>query len=1074
MSCSPPVNIIVFRRWIALLMIFITICTFVAAQQHKVMEYGVTNGLPQNYVYALHQEASGYLWVGTGDGLARYDGNTFEVLTLSDSLCSNFISCSYGSGRESWFGHNEGGISYYDGKVFTKLVQGEQGTGSVTDIKSTGNIIWASTQSGGVWKIEPDHQPILLRDPDNPVQIFNMEFLSSTECAFGSMDGVHIFAIENESNTLRFISVLEGIPDTKVQDLMLSRNDSTLYIITEDEGIYTFYPKDLNSPTKPLEISIEAGIEGQQHIFEDSRGILWISTYGSGLFKLIPDSQGKYRSWSNFNETNGLPGDNLKLIFEDREKNIWLGMYGKGLVRLVDEAFTFYSFDDDALGNNIHSIYTTDDHLWFGNENGLLKVNRKNGEVLPVSGPGYGLPDDRVTAIVGSPAGDLWIGTSQNGVFHMNRGNNRFVRIPISSGTLENNINAMAFRDSLLWIATGKGVCKIDNRTGLTTWFTISNAGLSHNTVNNLEVDASGKVWLSTLSNSVSYIQDDSVTKRIIPTISGALKIRSITAKSDGLIWIGTDGNGVFRLEGDSVKNYTTEDGLLSDFCNSLVDDDEEYMWVSHRGGLSRIRISDGFVSNMKDEVGIDQSMEFNRNAVYKDQIGIIWFGSSAGVLEYDPHLEKDQPPPPALSIVSVQVDNKEQELKDELHIPPGRHTISIDFIGINLENPGAVTYSYMMEGLDDSWSLASHVNHEIFSKIPDGKYTFNLRAFNSEGTFNEKPLKLNIHISVPLYKRWWVYVITVIVVIIGIRAIIKRREHNLLLETERLEKIVLERTHEVVEQKEEIEGQRDAIQSQNENIRLINQNITDSIIYASRIQKAVFPPIETLASIFPESFILNRPQYIVSGDFFWIANKDGKYIFTVTDCTGHGVPGAFMSMLGITLLNEIVNNQECVEADEILNRLKNEIIRALRQKEGSDSASDGMDMALCVFDPTSLKLQYAGGFNPLVLIRDGELTRYQADPMPVGIGALSGRDFTRHELEIQKGDLVYLYSDGYEDQFGGEKDSKFSRKRFRELLIEIHTLPLDDQKARMEERLDDWMDGREQIDDIMILGIRF
>ena len=1074
MSWSTPVNFFVFRRIIASFVVYIAFCAMAAAQQHKVVAFDVKSGLPQDYVYSLHQDAAGYLWIGTGDGLARYDGNTFEVFNISDSLCSNFISCSHSMDQDSWFGHNDGGITHYNGKVFTKLVEGEQGTGSITDIKSTGNIIWASTQSGGIWKIEPDHQPILLRDPDHQVQIFNMEFLSSTECALGSMDGVHIFAIENESNTIRFISVLEGVPDTKIQDLMLSRNDSTLYIITEDEGIYTFYPKDLKSQTRPLELSGVAGIEGQQHIFEDSRGILWISTFGNGLYKLMPDSQGKFLSWSNFNEANGLPGDNLKLVFEDREKNIWLGMFGKGLVRLVDEAFTFYSFDDNVISKNIHSIYTTDDHLWFGNENGLIKVNRKNGEILPVSGPEYGLPDDRVTAVVGSPAGDLWIGTSRNGVFHMNTGDNRFKRIQISSGTLENTINAMAFRDSLLWIATDKGVCKIDNRSGLTTWFTISNAGLPHNTVNNLEVDASGKVWISTLSNSVSYIQDDSITKLIIPAVGGALNIRSITEVPEGVIWIGTDGNGVFRVEGDSLTNYNTEDGLLSDFCNSLVGDYEKYIWVSHRGGLSRIRISDGFVSNMKDEVGIDQSMEFNRNAVFKDQNEILWFGSSAGVLEYNPHLEKDQPPPPALSIVSVQVNNRAQELKDELHLPPGRHTIRIDFIGINLENPGAVTYSYMMEGQDDSWSLASHENHVTFTKIPDGKYTFNLRAFNSDGTFNEIPLKLYIHISVPMYKRLWIYVVLVIVLISGVRAIIKRREHNLLLETERLEKIVLERTHEVVEQKDEIERQRDAIQSQNENIRLINQNITDSIIYASRIQKAVFPPIETLASIFPESFILNRPQYIVSGDFFWIASNEGKYIFTVTDCTGHGVPGAFMSMLGITLLNEIVNNQQCVKADEILNRLKNEIIRALRQKEGSDSASDGMDMALCVFDPSSSKLQYSGGFNPLVLIRDGELIRYQADPMPVGIGALSGRDFTRHELEIKKGDLIYLYSDGYEDQFGGEKDSKFSRKRFRELLMEIHTLPLDDQKARMEERLDDWMDGSEQIDDIMVLGIRF
>jgi serine phosphatase RsbU (regulator of sigma subunit) len=325
----------------------------------------------------------------------------------------------------------------------------------------------------------------------------------------------------------------------------------------------------------------------------------------------------------------------------------------------------------------------------------------------------------------------------------------------------------------------------------------------------------------------------------------------------------------------------------------------------------------------------------------------------------------------------------------------------------------------------------------------------------------------MQINIAKPLWKRWWFYTLILVLLFFGIVTYIRRREHNLQQEKQILEKAVRDRTEEVVKQKEEIERQSDKI-------RLINKNITDSITYARRIQKAVFPPTEQLTRLFPESFIMNRPQYIVSGDFFWVTRKNRKKVVTVADCTGHGVPGAFMSMLGITLLNEIVNNEGIVEADQVLNRLKNEIIHALRQTGESESASDGMDMALCVYDPGNSQLQYAGGFNPLVLIRNGEIQRYRADPMPIGIGATTGKEFTKHVIDIQKGDQIYLFSDGYEDQFGGENDKKFSRKKFREVLVEIHTLPASDQSVRLEEILDEWMGERAQIDDITVMGIRF
>ncbi|MCK5136325.1 MAG: SpoIIE family protein phosphatase [Bacteroidales bacterium] len=1056
------------RRFIPVLIVLLFSCVPTAfSQVYKVKEHGVNNGLPQPYVYSMNQDATGHLWIGTGDGLARYNGKTFQVFTTSDSLCDNFITTSLITDRGAWFGHMNGGISLFNGTAFIKVVPGGQGTSAITDLKVTGSNIWASTQSSGIWKIQPTLETTLYSDPSESVTIFSLEMLSSTECLVGSMEGVYVYAIESESNTLRLIGPLEGLPETKVQDLLRSKNEKELFILTQDEGIFTYNVKQYSLQTEPLGFDMEIGIEGPQQIYEDKDLNLWIPTFGSGLYKLTLDTSGNFLRSVNYMEENGLPGNNVKMVFQDREENIWLGMYGTGLARLVDEAYTYYNFEDPILNNSVHSIYISEESRWFGTEEGLISCDETGGEIQLVAGSMHGLPDDIITAISVSPDGDLWVGTKENGIFRKSKGAPRFESYYISSGILENSINALSASGSLLWVATEKGICKIDTETDVRSWFTISNAGLPHNTINYLQVDEDGKVWLSTLSNTISYLEDDTVTRWVIPAVVGAINIRSITMDKNDQIWVGTYGNGVFKIEGDSATNITTRDGLLSDYCYSLVSDDVRYIWVSHRGGLSRIRLSDGYVSTVEDEVGIDKSMEFNVNAVFKDKSGILWFGSTSGVLSYDPQLEKRQPPPPALALTSILVNKKEAKVSNQLNLAPGRHDLRIQFMGVNLKKPEAVTYQYKMEGLGNAWSEDFTEDYVIFNKLPDGKYTFNLRAFNSEGISDDNPVKLHIVISKPLWKRWWFYALLLILVSATVVAYIKRREHNLLAEKRILEERVRERTEEVVKQKEEIEIQRDEI-------RLINQNITDSITYASRIQQAIFPPAELLTTYFPESFILSRPQYIVSGDFFWIGKKKDKLVVAVADCTGHGVPGAFMSMLGITLLNELVNHQSITESNEILNSLKKQIIQSLRQKGDSESTSDGMDMALCVVDPGKRTLQYSGGFNPLIIIRDGELIMYKADPMPIGIGAITGRVFTKHDINLQKGDLVYLYSDGYEDQFGGEKDKKFSRKRFRNLLLEIHSMPVPEQKAALEKALDAWMDGHEQVDDITVMGIKF
>jgi len=251
-------------------------------------------------------------------------------------------------------------------------------------------------------------------------------------------------------------------------------------------------------------------------------------------------------------------------------------------------------------------------------------------------------------------------------------------------------------------------------------------------------------------------------------------------------------------------------------------------------------------------------------------------------------------------------------------------------------------------------------------------------------------------------------------------------------------------------------------------------QAITDSIIYAKRIQSAVLPSKEFAEEILPEHFILFKPRDIVSGDFFWMTQKGSKTIVVAADCTGHGVPGAFMSMLGVSFLNDIVNKNETVQANLILNKLRADVKRTLDQTGKKDEAKDGMDIALCIIDYETNKLQYAGAYNPLYLYRKDELLQIKADKMPIGIYIKEKESFTNHELDLQKGDTFYIFSDGYVDQFGGARGEKFKSKKFKELLLNLQSKKLSEQKEILDNTLTEWRGEYSQLDDICVIGVRY
>ncbi len=272
--------------------------------------------------------------------------------------------------------------------------------------------------------------------------------------------------------------------------------------------------------------------------------------------------------------------------------------------------------------------------------------------------------------------------------------------------------------------------------------------------------------------------------------------------------------------------------------------------------------------------------------------------------------------------------------------------------------------------------------------------------------------------------------------------------------------------------QKDEIEKQRDLAAAQRDQIAYQKKHITDSIMYAKRIQTALIPSLELFSDKL-EHFVLYKPLAIVSGDFYWVSSQGSMQIIIAADCTGHGVPGAFMSMLGVTMLNEIVTGKHILMPDQIIDELRNGIIKALNQVADEDSVKDGMDIAICVVDFEKNILYYSGANNPLYLVRGGELIHYRADKMPVAIH-YKMTPFTLHTIELRKGDAFYIFSDGYADQFGGPKQKKFMTAQLKETIVSMVNEPMLKQGERLNEIFEEWRGEGPQVDDVTLIGVRY
>jgi len=380
-----------------------------------------------------------------------------------------------------------------------------------------------------------------------------------------------------------------------------------------------------------------------------------------------------------------------------------------------------------------------------------------------------------------------------------------------------------------------------------------------------------------------------------------------------------------------------------------------------------------------------------------------------------------------------------------------GDDVVVFDIVAPGYLKQNITQYQYLIDKVMDDWSEWSVQTHYEKSVRRAGKYTLRVRARDLWGNTAEAE-PVNFTIRAPFTRSLVFYILCIAAVLSGFVMLIRVRERQLQIKNRILEEKVKERTAEIEAQKEEI---------------------TSSIQYASRIQQAMLPGEDHFRKVFREYFILYKPRDIVSGDFYWIGEDEESIIVTVADCTGHGVPGAFMSSLGMSALNEIIANNHNLKADNVLNLLREKIKTSLHQTGKQGEAVDGMDISLCVFSKNLKTLQYAGAFNPLFVIKKNELTEYKGNSMPIGIFYGKETPFTCSEIKIAKGDCIYMFSDGFADQFGGPDGAKYKKVNLKKLLLKIHEHPMDNQLGLIRAELDSWMKGASQIDDITMIGIR-
>jgi len=1075
--------------------------TFVSYVNEPTNEHSLSN----NRVMALLEDPSGKIWVGTADGgLNLFDPETgrFRVyknsVANSNLLPSNIIrSLFIDSNGLLWIGTDNGIATYnpttdsFDG--FT--VRNPDGTAYSTSIirrffeDSTGKI-WIATDEEGL----------------------------ISYCTKGEEFSIYRHN-PHRQNTL---------PSNTVHDVY--EDDKGCIWIATYGGLSKFIPESntFTNYQNCLYNSESLSSNLIRTLYEDRLGILWLGTNNNGVNKFDRKSK-RFTVYRNLpSNAFSVPTTSVSSILEDNEGVIWIGTYGEGLIQLdiQSEVFQYHRASSHSgyhLPNNYVTSIAQDQHgyLWVGTNNGLAKYSKQTNRFNTV---GYDLllhnqlPENRIKNIYVDSENVVWVATLNRGISRLlpdERSFQSFAFNPDDSTTISQNRITSLFEDSYgnFWIATShEGLNLFDREKGRVVQVYRKDAtnpsSIASDRVLYFFQDSKDRLWLGTNEGLSLFNYSDKTFKNY--TILDGLPsnvIYGIEEDSNGRLWMSTN-KGLSCLDYSNpsepdFRNYDKYDGLpLNEFSHN----------ASCRLGSGDILFG-----------GINNLIAFNPLEIHDDTIPPLVYVNEVRVSQYE---QDGQQSSDELVINLLH--------KDSLEFNFSQNNLSFYITVIHPRSPQKNRFKYMLEGFDSKWIEPTIAQQFVrYTNLKPGKYTFKVIASNSDGLWNEQGDSVHFKIRKPFWNRWWFYVLVSSIFLAIAYLLARFRDNRLMHSKAQLEDMVNERTQELFTKSQELLIQSERLQQANEEIRATSEalgeqnelltkkneeitlknleleeqknslanlawelqdkneeitaqrneierqkkEITDSIFYAHRIQQAVLPSQDQIKELFTEFFIFNRPKSIVSGDFYWATRIGRHRVVAVVDCTGHGVPGGFMSMLGVLMLNEVISLRGIVDPAKALNQLRQGIISVLHQKGDFSDAADGMDLSLCVIDDEDKTLTYSGANSSMVVFEPNakpgdEIVVLRSDRMPIAYHPLM-KSFTNQVVPLTSETLIFLYSDGIIDQFGGPKNKKFQHHRLVDFIIYNKDLPLETQGIVIEQTFDKWKGKTYQVDDVLVMGLR-
>ena len=1042
-----------------------------------------TRSHPQNW--EITQDHRGILYFGNNDGLLEFDGLNWDKININDQVVRSldvdimgrvYIGL-YSPGGYGYLSVNEKGLFEYKSLSET-LDSVFHDTGPIEMVKTTTEgvffqsnyyIFFWNGDSTKIWESET---------------IFHTAHYIKDELFTREADiGLKVL----KDGEFKLIPGGEKFANIAIADMINYEDD--ILIFTETDGIFIMkisaqnnqieYYRHFNDLDNFL---FENQINCAIRISDDKFAI---GTQGKGV--VIYDQKTDVFNFINF--TSGLQAEAVNDMFLDQQNNLWLSL-NKGLSVIHPVSpLTFFGYNS-GIKETVEGICRHNNTLFIGTHLGVkyLSIYQKE-KSLPQSvyNQLYNIPafrsienlEEQCYALTNfiSESEEILLIVSYNGIYELTSD----FKANLIHECAPWNVFQSKSNPKRIIVANENGIESLYRHDG--KWHYEGPVSDEEDDCREIAEDRSGNIWVGDNNQGKLYKINFSKGNfpqtpvfQIYDTLSGLPAGAIVPAIVNNELRIGTS-EGIYFL--DENENIFKPDPVFFNAFNNQITDIHRVSQDSSGKIWCAIYLNDEGYYQLGYLEENDSAFEwiqapFNSfskgviHSIYHQPNNISWLGGPDGLFRYDFSIHKNYKVTyPALirkvrlnddsllfkgnfideynNIICDQLQGSNPEIKFRFN------NISFEFSAQLNEDESPVMFSHYLKGFESGWSSWSTESLKGYTNLKEKKYIFYVKAknmYDHESTVCE----YNFTILPPWYRTIPAIILFVILIVGFVYLIVK-------FYTKNLRRIIKERTSEIREQKEEIE--------------IKSKDILDSILYAQKIQTALLPPGDYLDEFIPERFILYKPRDIVSGDFYWITQKNEKVITVTADCTGHGVPGAMMSMLGMAFLNEIITKTEDLDPGEILMLLRKQIVQSLRQTGRSGENQDGMDLALCIYDFKNMILEYSGANIPLYLFRNKELTQIKPDKMPIGIGMKMNKSFKSHHIPLEKNDVIYTFSDGYPDQFGGENNKKFMVKKLRLMLSEIHQYPMIKQMKYLENTIQSWMKDTHQIDDILVMGIK-